>query len=66
MVQKAEFVPFLVLVPEACATTKIEINLFRCGHKNLDAILNGVGKSEFFILNNVGKSDITVLNRARV
>ena len=60
MVQKGEFVPFwLALMPEACTTTKLDkdfwLNVFRRGLKNLDAVLNRVGKSE-----------ISVLNRARV
>ena len=42
MVQKAEFVPFLLaLMPEACTTTKLgkdfSLNVFRRGLKNLDA-----------------------------
>ena len=71
IVQKAEFVPFLLaLMPEACATAKlgkdIWLNVFRRGLKNLDAILNRVGKSEIPVLNGVGKSEISVLNRVRV
>ena len=57
-------------MPEVYAKTKLDkefwLNLFRRGLKNLDAVLNGVGKSEFFVLNNVGKSDISVLNRVSV
>ena len=58
IVQKAEFVPFLLaLMPEACATTKLvknfRLNVFRRGLKNLDAVLNRVGKSEISVLNRV-------------
>ena len=46
-------------MPEGCATTKLGedfwLNVLICGHKNLDAFLNRVRKSE-----------ISVLNRARV
>ena len=53
--QEAEFVPFFVaLMPEACATTKLDkdfwLNIFRRGLKNLDAVLNRVGKSEISVL----------------
>ena len=59
-VQKNEFVPFpLALMPEESTTTKLGkefwVNVIRRGFKNLDAVLNRVGKSE-----------ISVLNRARV
>ena len=51
-------------------TTKLEkdfwLNVFRRGLKNLDAVLNRVGKSEISVLNRVGKSEISVLNRVRV
>ena len=58
IVQKDEFVPFLlVLTPEACATTKLGkdswLNVFRRGLKNLDAVLNRVGKLEISVLNSV-------------
>ena len=58
IVQKDEFVPFLlVLMPEACATTKLGkdfwLNVFRRGLKNLDAVLNRVGKSKISVLNRV-------------
>ena len=58
VVQKAEFLPFLLaLMPDACATTKLDkdfwLNLFRRGLKNLDAVLNRVGKSEISVLNRV-------------
>ena len=56
MVQKAEIAPFLLaLMPEACTTTKLDkefwLNVFRCGLKNLVAVLNRVGKSEISVLN---------------
>ena len=49
--QKAEVVPFLLaLMPEACATTKLDedfwLNVLRRGLKYLDAVLNRVRKSE--------------------
>ena len=55
MVQKAEFVPFLLaLIPEACATTKLDkefwLDMFRPGLKKLHAVLNRVGKSEISVL----------------
>ena len=58
IVQKAEFVPFLLaLMHEACATTKLGkdfwSNVFRRGLKNLDAVLNRVGKSKISVLNRV-------------
>ena len=58
IVQKAEFVPFLLaLIPEACATTKLDkdfwLNVFRSGLKNRYAVLNRVGKSEISVLKRV-------------
>ena len=58
MVQKAEFVPcFVGADAEACVTTKLDkdfwLDVFRRGLKNLDAVLNRVGKSEFSVLNRV-------------
>ena len=58
IVQKAEFVPFLLaLIPEACATTKLDkdfwLNVFRSGLKNRYAVLNSVGKSEISVLKGV-------------
>ena len=44
-------------MPEACATRKLDkefrLNVVRCGLKNLDAVLNTVGKSEISALNRV-------------
>ena len=44
-------------MPEACATTKLGkdfwLNVLRRGHKNLDAVLNRVAKSEISVLNRV-------------
>ena len=56
--RKTEFVPFLLaLMPEACATTKLGkdfwLNVLRRGHKNLDAVLNRVAKSEISVLNRI-------------
>ena len=56
MAQKAELVPFLLaLMPEACATTKLDkdfwLNVLRPGLKKLHAVLNRVGKSENFVFN---------------
>ena len=56
--RKTEFVPFmLALMPEACAATKLGkdfwLTVLRRGHKNLDAALNRVGKSEISVLNRV-------------
>ena len=51
------YLVLLALVPEACATTKSNkdfwLNLFRRGLKNLDAVLNRVGKSEISVLNRI-------------
>ena len=56
--RKTKFVPFLLaLMPEACTTTKLGkdfwLNVLRRGHKNLDAVLNRVGKSEISVSNRV-------------
>ena len=53
-----ELYPFLLaLMPEACTTTKLDkefsLNVFRRGLKNLDAVLNRVGKSQISVLNRV-------------
>ena len=58
MVQKAELVPFLLaLMPEACATTKLDkefwLDIFRPGLKKLHDVLNRVGKSDISVLNRV-------------
>ena len=40
-------------MPEACATTKLGkdfwLDVLRRGHKNLDTVLNWVGKSEISV-----------------
>ena len=45
-------------MPESCATTKLDkdlwLNVFRRGLKNLDAVLNRLGKSEISVLNRAG------------
>ena len=58
MVQKAEFVPYLlVLMSEACATTKLDkdfwLDVLRPGLKKLRAVLSMEGKSEISVLNRV-------------
>ena len=58
IVQKAEFVPFLLaLMSEAYTTTKLDkdiwLNVFRRGLQTLDVVLNRVGKSEISVLNRV-------------
>ena len=54
MVQKLDLYLFLLaLMPEACTIIKLEkdfwLNVFRRGHKNLDAVLNRVRKSEISV-----------------